>query len=207
MEYIKFDGKLFKIAVLIFKGNSSYRFAGRSLKKPFKIDTNRFVKGQKLYGRTKINLSNAFLDSAFMKEKLGYDVYRAAGIPTPGVGWAAVTLTVEGITKKKHLGVYCLIEQVDDHYLSRNFGTDTNDKLLMKPEAVDDWEYFGDDPKAYERYNIKYGKENIELIHRFSELLKLIEKGSDKAFEEQIENRLDQLRGLPRRNINSRQYR
>ena len=188
---ITIDGKLFKNAGLRFKGNSSYRFAGRSLKKPFKIDTNRFVKGQKLYGRTKINLSNAFLDSAFMKEKLGYDVYRAAGIPTPGVGWAAVTLTVEGITKKKHLGVYCLIEQVDDHYLSRNFGTDTNDKLLMKPEAVDDWEYFGDDPKAYERYNIKYGKENIELIHRFSELLKLIEKGSDKAFEEQIENRLD----------------
>jgi len=188
---ITIDGKLFKNAGLRFKGNSSYRFAGRSLKKPFKIDTNRFVKGQKLYGRTKINLSNAFLDSAFMKEKLGYDIYRAAGIPTPGVGWAAVTLTVKGITKKKHLGVYCLIEQVDDRYLVRNFSADKKDKLLMKPEAVDDWEYLGDDPKAYQRYGIKYGKQNTALIQRFAELLKLVESGSDKAFEKQIGDRLD----------------
>ena len=41
------------------------------MKQPFKIDTNRFIKGQKLHGRTKLILSNAFLDSAFMKEKLG----------------------------------------------------------------------------------------------------------------------------------------
>ncbi|MEE2942158.1 MAG: CotH kinase family protein [Verrucomicrobiota bacterium] len=188
---IKIDGKLFKDAGLRFKGNSSYRFAGRSLKKPFKIDTNRFVKDQKLHGRTKINLSNAFLDSAFMKEKLGYDIYRAAGILTPGVGWAAVTLTVEGITKKKHLGVYCLIEQVDDRYLGRNFGTATKGSLLMKPEAVDDWEYLGDNPKEYQRYGIKYGEQNTAQILRFAELLKLVERGSDKAFETQIGARLD----------------
>ena len=41
------------------------------MKHPFKIDTNRFIKGQKLHGRTKLILSNAFLDSAFMREKLG----------------------------------------------------------------------------------------------------------------------------------------
>jgi len=188
---ITIDGNRFKDAGLRFKGNSSYRFAGRSLKKPFKIDTNRFVKGQKLHGRTKINLSNAFLDSAFMKEKLGYDIYRAAGIPTPGVGWAAVTLTVEGITKKKHLGVYCLIEQVDDRYLVRNFGATTKDSLLMKPEAVDDWEYLGDEPKEYQRYGIKYGEQNTAQIRAFAELLKVIQRGSDKAFEKQIGDRLD----------------
>ena len=87
---ITIDGEVFKDAGLRFKGNSSYRFAGRSLKKPFKIDTNRFIKGQKFHGRTKINLSNAFLDSAFMKEKLGYEIYRAAGIPTPGVGLSLI---------------------------------------------------------------------------------------------------------------------
>ena len=188
---ITIDGKLYKDAGLRFKGNSSYRFAGRSLKKPFKIDTNRFIKGQKLHGRTKINLSNAFLDSAFMKEKLGYEIYRAAGIPTPGVGWAAVTLTVEGITEKKHLGVYCLIEQVDDRYLIRKFGKNSKDSLLMKPEAVDDWEYFGNELKKYQQYGIKYGKNNPEQIKRFAELIKLIEHGSDTEFEKQISNRLD----------------
>ena len=188
---ITMDGEVFKDAGLRFKGNSSYRFAGRSLKKPFKIDTNRFIKGQKFHGRTKINLSNAFLDSAFMKEKLGYEIYRAAGIPTPGVGWAAVTLTVEGIAEKKHLGVYCLIEQVDDRYLTRKFGNNSKDSLLMKPEAVDDWEYFGSELEKYQRYGIKYGKNNTKLIKRFSELLKLIEHGSKTEFEKQIGNRLD----------------
>ncbi|MEE2615874.1 MAG: CotH kinase family protein [Verrucomicrobiota bacterium] len=189
---ITIDGELFKDAGLRFKGNSSYRFAGRSLKKPFKIDTNRFIKGQKIYGRTKINLSNAFLDSAFMKEKLGYEIYRAAGIPTPGVGWAAVTLTVEGITEKKHLGIYCLIEQMDDRYLIRKFGKDSKDSLLMKPEAVDDWEYFGDNElKEYQRYGIKYGEDKKEQIKRFAELLKLIEHGSKTAFQQQIGKRLD----------------
>ena len=188
---ITIGGEVFKDAGLRFKGNSSYRFAGRSLKKPFKIDTNRFIKGQKFHGRTKINLSNAFLDSAFMKEKLGYEIYRAAGIPTPGVGWAAVTLTVEGIAEKKHLGVYCLIEQVDDRYLTRKFGNNSKDSLLMKPEAVDDWEYFGSELEKYQRYGIKYGKNNTKLIKRFSELLKLIEHGSKTEFEKQIGNRLD----------------
>jgi spore coat protein CotH len=189
---ITIDGEFFKDAGLRFKGNSSYRFAGRSLKKPFKIDTNRFIKGQKFHGRTKINLSNAFLDSAFMKEKLGYEIYRAAGIPTPGVGWAAVTLTVEGIAKKKHLGVYCLIEQVDNRYLIRKFGKLSKGSLLMKPEAVDDWEYFGgNELEKYQSYGIKYGENQKEQIKRFSELLKLIEHGSNTEFEKQIGNRLD----------------
>ena len=56
---ITIDGQLFPDAGLRFKGNSSYRSSRNSLKKPFKIDTNRFIKGQKLHGRTKLNLSNA----------------------------------------------------------------------------------------------------------------------------------------------------
>ena len=102
---ITIDGQPFPDAGLRFKGNSSYRFSRGSLKKPFKIDTNRFIKGQKLHGRTKLNLSNAFLDSAFMKEKLAYELYRAAGLPSPQTGWANVVLSVEGIAEKKPLGI------------------------------------------------------------------------------------------------------
>ena len=31
----------------------------------------------------------------------------------------------------------------------------------MKPESVDDWRYLGEEPKAYERYNIKLGEKNV----------------------------------------------
>jgi spore coat protein H len=188
---IVIDGERFSDAGLRFKGNSSFRFAGNSLKKPFKIDTNRYVKGQKLHGRTKLNLSNAFLDSAFMKEKLGYELYRAAGMPTPGVGWANVSLQIEGSVEKQPLGLYVLVEQMDDNYIERSFGAAAKDSLLMKPEEFDDWEYLGDDLKNYERYNIKTGETNAEQIKQFADLLQLIENGSDEEFEAEIGKRMD----------------
>ena len=174
-----------------FKGNSSYRFASRGLKRPFKIDTNRFTKGQKLHGRTKLNFSNAFLDSAFMKEKLGYELYHAAGLPTPGVGWADVTLTIEGLAKKKPLGIYVIIEQVDDRYIGQNLGKASKGSLLMKPESMDDWRYLGEEPKAYERYNIKVGQKNADQIRQFAKLLKLVEQGSDDEFAREIGKRMN----------------
>ncbi len=185
------DGQSFPDTGMRFKGNSSYRFASRGLKRPFKIDTNRFVKGQKLHGRTKLNFSNAFIDSAFMKEKLGYELYRAAGMPTPGVGWAAVTLTIEGLAEKKPLGIYVIIEQVDDRYIEQNLGKASKGSLLMKPESLDDWRYLGEEPKAYERYNIKVGEKNVDQIRRFAELLKLVEQGSDDEFVREIGKRMN----------------
>ena len=188
---IAIDGQSFNAAGMRFKGNSSYRFASRGLKRPFKIDTNRFVNGQKLHGRTKLNFSNAFLDSAFMKEKLGYELYRAAGLPTPGVGWASVTMTVEGLAKKKPLGIYVIIEQIDDRYIGQNLGKASKGSLLMKPESMDDWRYLGEEPKAYERYNIKVGENNTDQIRRFAKLLKLVEQGSDDEFAREIGKRMN----------------
>jgi spore coat protein H len=147
---IVIDGQSFGAAGMRFKGNSSYRFASRGLKRPFKIDTNRFVKGQKLHGRTKLNFS-----------------------------------------KKKPLGIYMIIEQVDDRYIGQNLGKASKGSLLMKPESMDDWRYLGEEPKAYERYNIKLGEKNVDQIRRFAELLKLIEQGSDDEFAREIGKRMD----------------
>lgn len=188
---ISIDGRGFKAAGLRFKGNSSYRFSSNDWKRPLKIDLNRFVRGRKLQGRTKLNLSNAFLDPAFMKEKLAYDIYRAAGLATPGVGWANITLTVEGLVEKKKLGVYVLIEQVDERFIESNLGEASKDSLLMKPEQVDDWEYLGENPEAYERYDIKLGEKNTDQIGRFAELLRIIEQAPDDEFEREIAQRMD----------------
>jgi len=187
------DGVELADAGLRFKGNSSYKFSSKSLKRPLKIDTDRFVEGQKLHGRTRLNLSNAFLDSAFMKEKLAYELYRAAGLATPGVGWANVTLTVEGVLNREPLGIYVIIEQVDGGFVERQFGNATKGSLLMKPEGreVHDWKYLGDDPAAYDQYNIQTGRKNEELIRKFAGVLKLIESASDAEFGREIPERMD----------------
>ena len=188
---ITIDGQLFLDAGLRFKGNSSYRSSRNSLKKPFKIDTNRFIKGQKLHGRTKLNLSNAFLDPAYMKEKLAYGLYQAAGLPTPQTGWANVVLSVEGIADKKPLGVYIVIEQLDERHLEKNLKGNPQQSILTKPESLDDWEYLGEDLDAYQQYNIKIGKTNTQTIQRFMEIIKLIEKASDQEFADKIHDYVD----------------
>lgn len=185
---IVIDGEKYADTGLRFKGNSSYRMSANSLKRPMKIDMNRFNKKQSLHGRNKLNLSNALFDSAFMKEKLAYGLYKSAGLATPGVGWANVTLTVDG--KTEPLGIYVVIEQVDKRFLKHHFGADSQNSLLMKPE-VGRWEYLGDTAADYAGYNIKYGEENVELFKRLGQLMKLIEDGSDIEFESEIGNHLD----------------
>ena len=187
---VTIDGQRFDDAGLRFKGNSSFRAGGPRLKKPFKIDLNRFTKGQKLHGRTKLNLSNSFLDPAFMKEKLGYELYRAAGLPTPGVGWANLTLTIGGVPDPIPLGIYVLVEQVDRRFLANNLGEASKNSLLMKPE-VEDWHYIDDDPSSYRSYNIKSGAENTDQLRAFASLLKLIERAPDTAFERELGERMD----------------
>jgi len=176
---------------LRYKGNSSFRASRRSLKRPLKMDTNRFEKGVKLFGRTKLNFSTSFHDPSFMKEKLAFEVFRAAGIPTPGAGWAQVTLTVEGLYKKKPLGLYVIVEQMDRKYIRRKFGADSDGSLLMKPEGVFDWEYLGKDPGKYHRYGVKSGKKSKRLIPRFAALLRLIQEASDSEFTSSIAKYLD----------------
>ncbi len=194
-EYVrasmKINGLSFKDIGLRHKGNSSFFSTVGQLKRPLKIDTNRFVKGQKLYGRTKLNFSNAFKDATFMKEKLGYEVFQAAGFETPGVGWARVTLSVEGLYNRKVVGLYVIVEQVDDNFLERRFGQEAEEGVLMKPEQLFEWKYLGEDLKKYDAYEIKDGKNNLALIKRFADFVKLIEQGSDAQFESQIGKRLD----------------
>lgn len=195
-EYVKaditIDGEKFKDAGLRFKGNSSYRFSAGSFKRPLKIDTDRFVTGQKLHGRTKFNLSNSYLDPAFMKEKLAYETYQAAGLPTPGTGWAKVSLSVEGKLEKKTLGVYVLIEQVDQDFLVRKFGEKSKDSLLMKPEGSANWQKPGNDLEQYkEAFNIKEGENSSTQIRKFGNFLNFIGKSSDENFSKKIGQKLD----------------
>lgn len=185
---IVIDGEEYTDVGLRFKGNSSYRSSANSLKRPLKFDMNKFNKKQSLHGRDKLNLSNAMLDSAFMKEKLAYGLYKSAGLATPGVGWANVTMTVD--SKTVPLGIYVIIQQVDKQFLEHHFGADSWGSLLMKPE-VGQWQYLGDTAEDYADYDIKYGEDNAEQFRQLGELMKLIEDGSDSEFESEIGKRFD----------------
>jgi spore coat protein CotH len=185
------DGKKLERVGMRFKGNSSYRFSQRGFRRPFKIDTNRFTKGLKWFGKTKLNLSNSFKDSTFLREKLGYEMFHAAGLPTPGVGWAHVWLTIDGQLQKQDLGLYVLVEQVDDDWVEQHYGNASANSLLMKPEGMFEWPYLGKDLKAYERYEIKEGEKNTKLLQRFADFLQFSEESSPEQFNRRVDTFLD----------------
>lgn len=72
-------------------------------KAAFKIKMDAFVKGQTLFGITKMTLNNMVQDGSYIHEVLTYRLFRAVGVPAPRTGFADVTLN--GINYGLHLNV------------------------------------------------------------------------------------------------------
>ena len=193
MEYtyvrgvFEFNGEIHTDVGIRFKGASSYSTARQSLKRPLKIDFNRFIDDQEFHGLQQINLHNNACDPSQIREALSYWAFREAGIPAPRTSFVLLYLTVEGEHDRVCLGVYTLVEEVDRRFLKSRFGT--KDGLLIKPEAGqlpyrgDDWsQYFGFQPRT---------DGNEEEIRRIIELARIIHRESGEGFSEKIDQVVD----------------
>ncbi len=99
-----------------YKGNSSYNVA--SEKKPFKLFFSKYRKNQRFFSLEKLNFGNGVKDPTMMREKLAYDILRKY-IPAPRAAFAILTVG-DSIVKS----LYTQVEQVDELFLKRHFGTD-----------------------------------------------------------------------------------
>ena len=70
---------------------------------------------EKLHGLTKFHLNNSIEDPGFLKERIGSEMFERAGIPTPRVGHARVTLN------ERMLGLYVLKEGFTENFLKHHF--------------------------------------------------------------------------------------
>ena len=82
-------------------------------KAAFKIKMNAFVKGQTLFGLTKLTLNNMVQDRSYIHEFMTYQLMRSSGLPAPRTGYSNVSLN--GINYGLHLNV----ETVDRRMLAR----------------------------------------------------------------------------------------
>lgn len=183
------DGTVLADVGLRYKGNSSYNNSRNSAKRPWKIDFDRFVKGQQFHGLTQCNLSNNTLDPSQMREALACDVFRAAGLPAARTAFARVWLSVPGRREREYLGLYTVIEEVDSRFLVRHFGTKQG--LLLKPELPPGLVYLGEDWDRYERaYEPKKPANATEqaLLRTF---LQRIETADDASFQRELPDQLD----------------
>lgn len=184
---LRFDDKTITAVGVRFKGGFSYSVSAGSPRRPFKVDFDRFVDGQRLDGIETLNFQNEALDLAEARETLSFELFRKMGVPAPRTGYALLHLNIDD--KPQYLGLYTLLEEVDRHFLKRNFTR--SDGLLLKPAGMRGLAYFGENWNAYEGWYHSKGNVDPALARRVIELARLIHQADDATFNAKIESYLD----------------
>jgi len=186
---LEFRGQSYPDIGVRYKGNSTFRAAGSSLKRSLKLDFNRFRPNQKFYGLTKLNLNNNAMDPSQAREALAYEVFRAAGLPASRTAFARLYLTVAGKIDRQFVGLYTVVEEVDDHFLRLHYGTKKG--LLLKPGAMPGLAYLGEDWAPYQqRYDPK-SYVDTQDARQLIAFTKLIDEADDRAFSAQLASFVD----------------
>ena len=109
------------------------------------------MKGQKLAKIEKLNFANNITDAGWMNEELSYRLFRDAGVPAPRTSYAKVNVTVTNQKARENLGLYSIVEDVDDVFTQDRFGS--KEGLLLKPVTTELFRYLGED---WAKYNQMY---------------------------------------------------
>lgn len=186
---LEFEGRLLRDVAVRYKGNSTFMEARNSIKRSFKIDLNKYVKGQKVAGVTKLNLHNNVTDASWMNEVLSHRLFRDAGVPAPRTAYARVFVTVPGQYDKKYFGLYSIVEEIDKHFAEENFGS--KEGAIFKPVTHELFAYRGEDWSNYtQTYDPKTELSGVEK-GRIINFAKLVTTASDSEFSNHIAEYLD----------------
>jgi spore coat protein CotH len=171
---VKFKGKTWQHVGFRLKGNSTLTSAWRSgiYKLPFRLNFDKFedvqpsVKNQKFYGFKDLSFSPGVKDNSLIREKLGSDIFRMAGIPSAQSAFYKVYIDFGA--GMKYCGIYCGLELPDDKMIIQQLGEDAGN--LYKPES-----------KLATFVQTEFEKKNNELAGDFGDvsgLVKALQNGS-----------------------------
>lgn len=147
------------------KGNATLRTLDQ--KPAFKIKFDKYEGAQDFLGLKEMTLNNLEQDPTMIRERLSYQVFRAAGIPASRTGFAKVMLNDE------HIGLYLNVETVNSEFLAFNF--DDASGALYEGD-------YGDDLKAGHvwRFDLEEGHDANRQDLR--ELIQWIQQDDDSVF-------------------------
>lgn len=181
---MEFDGRRIADIGLRLKGNSSYAVSAETLRRPMRVDFDRFVEGGRFAGIETLNLSNTSFDPSQVRESLAFWLCRQLDVPASRTGHALVYLTVAGKYEREYLGLYTLIEEVDSHFLKKHFGN--SDGLLLKPAGMRGFAYLGETWDQYRGICSPRGEERPEYCQKVIEFARLIHRSDDATFRAKI---------------------
>jgi DNA-directed RNA polymerase specialized sigma24 family protein len=186
---LEFGGRHFTNVGARLKGNGTYLGSLVGHKTPFKVDLNRFVRGQKIAGADELNFHNLTVDHSFMSDALGYEFFRNAGVPAPRTAYAYLSVTVEGQWSHKPLGLYAMVEPVDADFAEEHLGS--RRAPVFKPVTYDLFQYLGDDWEAYrEIYDLKTEATEAQR-QRVIDFARLVTSADDVEFARRLGEFLD----------------
>lgn len=113
-----------------FKGNSSLRAAWGTGEDrlPFKLDFDEFeddhpeIHNQRFFGFKELSFATNYRDPTGLRETLAYEAFRGAGLLASETAFYEIVLDRGGVPES--LGVYTMVEEIDDTVISRRLGDD-----------------------------------------------------------------------------------
>lgn len=128
---VSIDGEIYEDVAVKTKGNTSLKqvVSSDSDRYSLKLNFGKNVEGQTCHGLDKLALNNIYSDSTYLKEYMSYMLFQYMDVPSSLCSFAEITVNGE------HYGFYLAIEDVDDSFLERNFGTDFSGEAY-KPESM-----------------------------------------------------------------------
>jgi spore coat protein H len=184
LSEVEFDGSRTADVALRFKGNSSYAVSAGTLRRPMRMDFDRFEEGRRFAGVESLNLSNTSFDPSQVRESIGFWLFQKLSVPACRTGHALVYLTVEGKYVREYLGLYTLIEEVDPSFLKKRFGN--SDGLLIKPAGMRGFAYLGEKWEQYRNICSPRSKETPGAGQKIIDFARLIHRADDATFRARI---------------------
>ncbi|MFO1498101.1 MAG: CotH kinase family protein [Verrucomicrobiota bacterium] len=172
-----------------YRGNGTFLHYLYGPKRPLKVELDKFEKKQALAGVRTLNLANLTVDSSYLSDALGYELFRAAGVPAPRTAYVWLTVTAAGQFARQPFGLYLLIEDLDPAFAEDRFGSKRT--AIFKPVTYDLFQDLGRDWSAYERIydpKTKLSNDQKERVIAFAQLLT---HANDSEFARQVGEFLD----------------
>ena len=171
---IVFNNIILDSVAIRYKGNSSYTKCNSLVKKPYNIDMNNIISGQKLMGYKKMKLSNSWFDPTFLKELLATKIYQRY-LPTYETNLLKVN------TQGNYTGLYLNQEAVNKQFLEKHFSE--KDGAFFKCDPIDmsmyspNLEFLGTDSFLY------YNSYELKSDYGWSSLINLIDVLNNSSYD------------------------
>jgi hypothetical protein len=177
-----------KVAVR-YRGNGTYLNSLYGPKQSFKVEVNKVDKTQRVAGVRTLNFVNAIPDFSYVHDALAERLFRDLGVPSPRTSYAYLTVDAPGRFANQPLGLYVLIENIDEDFAADRFRSKRTP--IFKPVTMD---LFKDLGQTWEDYAAIYDLKNHATpsqLARVVQFAQLVTHADDAEFARRLPEFLD----------------